>query len=348
MYKVSILLFLNFVLLSLQAQTSKPKYKMVAVGFYNLENLFDTENDTLINDEEYLPEGARAWTNERYQEKSANMAYVISQIGVDNVKSGLSILGVSEIENRRVLEDLVKQPSIKDRNYQIVHYNSPDNRGVDVGMLYNPRHFTLLSSKAIPLMIFDEGVRRNTRDVLYVKGLLETDTLHILVNHWPSRGGGPVTVKHRNSGAKLCRNVIDSVTQVVPDAKIMVMGDLNDDPTNESIKSYLRAVSNIKDVKKTGMFNPYEEMFNRGIGSNAYQDAWSLFDQVIISKGLCDKDDKGYTYFKANLFNKNFLVQPSGQYKGYPFRTFSGDKYQGGYSDNFPSYIYMIKPIDAE
>ncbi len=329
-------------------QNNAQKYKMVAVGFYNLENLFDTENDTLINDEEFLPQGARAWTTERYQEKSANMAYVISQIGIENVKQGLSILGVSEIENRRVLEDLVKQPAIADRKYEIIHYNSPDGRGVDVGLLYNPKHFRPLHSIAIPLMIFDEGVRRNTRDVLYIKGMMETDTLHILVNHWPSRGGGPVTVKHRNSGAKLCRNVIDSINQVVPNSKVIVMGDLNDDPTNESIKSYLRAVSNIKDVKKTGIFNPYEDMFRRGLGSNAYQDAWSLFDQVIISKGLCDKDNDGYSYFKANIFNKAFLVQPSGQYKGYPFRTFSGDKYQGGYSDHFPSYIYMIKPLDAK
>lgn len=346
MYKVSLLFILNFIILQLHSQTNTPKYKMVAVGFYNLENLFDTENDTLINDEEFLPDGARAWTNERYQEKSANMAYVISQIGIENVKSGLSILGVAEIENRRVLEDLVKQSSIKERNYQIVHYDSPDGRGVDVGLLYNPKHFTVLSSQAIPLMIFDEGKRRNTRDVLYVKGLLESDTLHVLVNHWPSRGGGPITVKHRNSGAKLCRNVIDSINAVVPLSKIIVMGDLNDDPTNESIKSYLRAVDNIKDVKKTGIFNPYEDMFRRGIGSNAYQDTWSLFDQVIISQGLCDKNDKGYSFFKANLFNKKFLIQASGQYKDYPFRTFSGDKYQGGYSDHFPSYIYMIKPID--
>ncbi|MBK8346177.1 MAG: endonuclease/exonuclease/phosphatase family protein [Saprospiraceae bacterium] len=330
---------------NLSAQNNKKQYKILSVGFYNLENLFDTVDDTLINDEEFLPSGARAWTEERYKEKLTNMAYVISQIGIQDAKQGLSILGVSEIENRKVLEDLVLQPSIADRNYQIIHFNSPDGRGVDVGLLYNPKHFTPISHRAIPLMIFDEGIRRNTRDVLYVKGLLDMDTVHVLVNHWPSRGGGPITVQHRNSGAKLCRGVIDSLLEVNISSKVFVMGDLNDDPTDESIKSYLRAVSNIKEVPKTGMFNPYEDMFRRGQGSNAYRDAWSLFDQIIMTKGVTDKKSEGYHYFKANIFNKAFLVQPTGQYKGYPFRTFSGDAYQSGYSDHFPSYVYLIKEI---
>ncbi|MCO6462798.1 MAG: endonuclease/exonuclease/phosphatase family protein [Saprospiraceae bacterium] len=328
-----------------QAQDNKLQYKIVSIGFYNLENLFDTENDSTINDEEFLPEGARAWTPERYAEKSANMAYVISQIGINDAPSGLSILGVAEIENRKVLEDLVAQPSIVNRNYEIIHYDSPDPRGVDVALLYNPKHFTPIQSRPIQMLQINEQNKRRSRDVLYVKGILETDTLHILVNHWPSRGGGPVTVRLRNEAARLNRTLIDSITQVVPDAKIIVMGDLNDDPTSESIKSYLRTVSKIGDVNKTGMFNPFEEKYRRGLGSNAYRDAWSLFDQIIISKGWADQNQDGYYYFKANIFNKKFLIQPTGQYKGYPMRTFSGDEYQGGYSDHFPTYIYFIKSI---
>lgn len=333
-----------FMIGSLGAQDNQ-KYNLISVGFYNLENLFDTEDDTLINDEEFLPAGKRAWTLDKYNEKSANMAYVISQIGIDNVKAGLSVLGVSEVENQKVLEDLVAQPSIKERNYQIIHYDSPDPRGVDVALLYNPTHFKPLYSRPIPLMIYSEGRRRLTRDILYVKGMIETDTFHFLVNHWPSRGGGSVTVAHRNNAAKLCRMVFDSITNVVPDAKVVIMGDLNDDPTNESLKSYLRTVSNIKDVHKTGLFAPFEDHFRRGQGSNAYRDAWSLFDQIVISEGLTQKDKQGYYYFKANIFNKQFLVQPNGQYKGYPFRTFTGDEYQGGYSDHFPTYLYLIKPL---
>lgn len=337
-----------FIIGEISAQKDQKKYKIAGVGFYNLENLFDTENDTLINDEEFLPDGARTWTPERYQEKLANMAHGISQIGLPDLKNGLSVLGVSEIENRKVLEDLVIQPAIKDRNYQIIHYNSPDPRGVDVAFLYNPKHFIPIVSKPIPLIIFDDEVRRYTRDVLYIKGLLDHDTIHVMVNHWPSRGGGEAkTAPSRNKGAKLCRNVVDSLLAITPDAKIFVMGDLNDDPTNESLKSYLRTVSNIKDVHKTGMFNPYEDMYRRGQGSNAYRDSWSLFDQIVISEGVTKPKNNGYYYFKANVFNKDFLIQKTGQYKGYPFRTFSGDTYQSGYSDHFPSYVYLIKEIGA-
>lgn len=337
-----LILLVNFA----HSQSEQKQYKISAIGFYNLENLFDTVDDTLINDEEFLPTGARTWTEDRYKEKLGNMSYAISQIGIQDVKPGLSILGVAEIENRKVLEDLVAQPALKERNYQIIHINSPDPRGVDVALLYNPKHFKVIKEEAIPLIIIEDGVRRNTRDVLYVKGILETDTLHILVNHWPSRGGGEAkTAPYRNKGAKLCRNVIDSITAVVPNAKIFVMGDLNDDPTNESLKSYLRTVDNIKNVHETGMFNPYEDMYRRGQGSNAYRDAWSLFDQIVISEGLADKKSKGYHFFKANIFNKNFLIQKTGQYKGYPFRTFSGDTYQSGYSDHFPSYIYLVKEL---
>jgi hypothetical protein len=333
----------------LNGQNQDKQYKIVSVGFYNLENLFDTVDDTLINDEEFLPNGARAWTEARYQEKLTNMAYVISQIGIQDAKAGLSILGVSEIENRKVLEDLVVQKSIKDRNYKIIHYDSPDRRGVDVGLLYNPSHFTPISTSAIPLINTEDGKRLYTRDVLYVKGLLDSDTIHVMVNHWPSRSGGEArTAPFRNNGAKLCRKVIDSLLKIDEHVKVFVMGDLNDDPTDESLKSHLRAVGSLKEMKKTTMFNPFEDFFRRGQGSNAYRDSWSLFDQIVISKGVTDKKCEGYFYFKANIFNKAFLVQTSGQYKGYPFRTFSGDTYQSGYSDHFPTYVYLIKEIEKK
>ncbi len=329
-----------------QAQSENEKFKIVSVGFYNLENLYDTLNDTLIDDEEFLPEGTKAWTMDKYLEKQSNMAYVISQIGIQDAKAGLSILGVCEIENRQVLEDLVQQESIKNRNYQIVHYDSPDRRGVDVALLYNPSHFKLLYSRPIKLDNSMVGSQRPTRDVLYVKGLLESDTLHILVNHWPSKGGGSITDAFRDNAARLNRSVIDSISNIVAHAKIIVMGDLNADPTERCIKSYLRASGTLKNAEKTNMYNPYEDMFRRGVGSNAYRDSWSLFDQLIISEPLTNKKLGGYYFFKAFVFNKAFLIQPSGQYKGYPFRTFSGDTYQGGYSDHFPSYIYLIKKIE--
>jgi hypothetical protein len=339
--------FMVFVL-PLSGQKKKSTHKIVSVGFYNLENLFDTEDDPKIDDAEFLPSGARAWTQERYSEKLANMAQVIAQIGQPEVSAGLSILGVSEIENRRVLEDLVKQVPLRDRKYRIIHYDSPDGRGVDVGLLYNPMHFTPVFSKPIPLINYEGDRRRFTRDILYVKGMLDEDTLHVLVNHWPSRGGGPASVAYRNNGAKLCRMVVDSLFKIDKEAKILIMGDLNDDPTDESIKSYLRAVGRADEVSKTGLFNPYEDMFRRGQGSNAYRDAWSLFDQVILSEGITKPEAKGFRFLKATIFNKKFLIQKNGQYKGYPFRTFSGDQYQGGYSDHFPSYVYLVNDTETK
>ena len=325
------------------------KYKIVSIGFYNLENLFDTEDDPYIDDSEFLPDGTRAWTEERYKEKLANMAYAISQIGIEDAKGGLSVLGLSEIENRKVLEDLVKEPAIASRNYRIVHYDSPDPRGVDVALLYNPSHFKYLESRPIPMYENKELSSRKVRDILYVKGMLETDTIHIMVNHWPSRGGGEeLTAPLRNHGAKHNRKMYDELKKIDPNVKFISMGDLNDDPINESITAHLRAKSSPKKLNNGDLFNPFHEFYMRGLGSNAYRDAWSLFDQIIISEGLVNKNNPGFHYLKANVFNKKFLIQESGQYKNYPFRTFSGESYQGGYSDHFPTYILLVKPVSRQ
>lgn len=329
------------------AQSKDQQFKAVSIGFYNLENLYDTDNDPLIDDEEFLPQGAKSWSEDRYKEKLSNMAFAISQIGVKEVSVGLSILGVCEIENRKVLEDLVEQPQLKHRNYQIVHYDSPDGRGVDVGMLYNPMHFIPLHHEPIKLDLSLEGSSRKTRDILYVKGILDGDTVHIMVNHWPSKGGGPATDKYRNKAAKVVRGVTDSLLLVNEDAKIFIMGDLNTDPREEAMKSFLRTVSKSSDVHKTGLFNPFEDIHRRGGGTHGYRDAWGLFDQIVISKGVIEPriNQNSYKYLKAMIFNKAFLVQQTGQYKGYPKRTFSGDQYLGGYSDHFPVYVILVKEI---
>ena len=321
--------------------------KIVTVGFYNLENLFDTEDDPLINDEEFTPDGRRSWTEDKYQEKLANMAYVISQIGIDQNPKGVALLGVSEVENRKVLEDLVIQPSIKDRGYKIIHMDSPDRRGIDVAYLYDPSQFQVIEYDTIPFIIYDgDGGRRFTRNILHLKGVLDGDTSYFLVNHWPSRSGGEArSAPNRIHGAKLVRTFVDSLTAIDPQTKIIVMGDLNDDPNSSSIKNYLRARTRIKETSPGELFNPMADYYRRGIGSNAYRDSWSLFDQIILSSGYTDCDS-GYCFYKAYVFNKRFLVQPSGKYKGYPFRTFGGDKYQGGYSDHFPVYAHLIQKID--
>jgi Endonuclease/Exonuclease/phosphatase family len=167
-----------------------------------------------------------------------------------------------------------------------------------------------------------------------------------MVNHWPSRRGGEeASAYKRNKGAQICRQVIDSLYAINPHSKVVVMGDLNDDPTSISIKNYLKAKGKISDLKPGDVFNPMIDYYKRGLGSNAYRDSWSLFDQLMFSWGFMENGGKGYHYQKAFVFNKKFLIQASGQYKGYPFRTFSFDTYQGGYSDHFPSYALLVKKV---
>ncbi len=325
----------------------KQSVKVAAVGFYNLENLFDTADDPEIKDEEFTPNGKKAWTEDKYAEKLTNMAYVISQMGTDLTPNGLSILGVSEIENRKVLEDLLKEKAIVDRGYQIVHYDSPDFRGIDVAFIYNPKHYEVTKSTPVNVDISQNNDDRTTRDILHVEGVFDGEPLHILVNHWSSRrGGAKKSAWKRNKAAKQCKTIIDSLKILDSTIKVIVMGDLNDDPNSPSVQSYLMAVGNKKDLRKNKfLYNPYADIYRRGQGSNAYRDSWSLFDQIIMTSSLAKEDENGYYFYKAQVFNKKYLIQKSGKYKGYPLRTFSFDKYQAGYSDHFPSLIYLVKKV---
>jgi len=340
-------LFLAFSISSFAQNKSSHQGKIGIIGFYNLENLFDTEDDPNIRDEEFTPNGKRAWTPELYTEKLDHMARVISEIGTDVNPDGLAILGVSEIENRRVLEDLVRRPALEKRHYQIVHYDSPDERGIDVGLLYNPKYFVVTHSKTYPVMLFNgNGERDFTRDVLLVSGIFDGEPLHIMVNHWPSRSGGEKASQHkRAAAAKVCKSLADSILQIDPYAKIMIMGDLNDDPNSPSVKNVLQTKYDARKTKKGELFNPWQDIHRRGFGTSAYRDSWNLFDQIILSKGLISNKTEGYHFYKANIFNKKYLIQSKGRYKGYPHRTFSGDNYIHGYSDHFPVYVYLLKKI---
>jgi hypothetical protein len=282
------------------------------------------------------------WTGYKYKAKLKNMSYAISQLGLDITPNGASIIGVSEIENRGVLEDLVKQPSIANRTYQIVHYDSPDRRGVDVGLLYNPRDFIVTSSKSIPLHTPDTAFR--TRDQLLVSGYLMNEKIHIIVNHWPSRTGGEVASEpKRLAAAGLTRSIADSLYKVDPNAKIIIMGDLNDDPFNKSTAEVLGAKRNIEDVAPNGLYNTLWRTLDSGVGSLAYNSQWNLFDQIIISAPLLNKDKKNLSYWKSEVFNKSFLIQQEGSYKGTPMRTHAGGVWLNGYSDHFPTLIYLVK-----
>lgn len=327
----------------------KQDFKVITVAFYNLENLFDTENDPITFDDDRTPDGKDHWTEAIYAEKSKNMALVISQIGAEVAQTSPAIVGVAEIENRKVLEDLVNQPSLRPHKYGIVHYDSPDRRGIDVALLYQKDIFKVIKSKAYELVIYkpeDPDKRVYTRDQLLVSGVLDGDKIYIIVNHWPSRSGGEAASSYkREAAAVLNRRIIDSLQNTAPNAKIMTMGDFNDDPTNASVEKVLGAKGEKGEVKTLGFFNPMEVIFKTGTGTLAYRDNWNLFDQIIISKPLLDTDFKSYGFYKAGIYNKAFLSNPEGRYKGYPFRSFANGNYTGGYSDHFPVYIYLIKRV---
>jgi predicted extracellular nuclease len=321
------------------------QYKPVVVAFYNLENFYDTIDNPNINDEDFLPNGPKNYNSKVYRTKVEHLATVVSQIGREINPDGAAVIGVAEIENDTVLNDLIHHPLLKERNYGIVHYDSRDIRGVDVALLYNPKYFTVLNSKKLFVKL-PEGAKTSffTRDVLWVKGILNGDTVHVFVNHWPSRVGGEQrSAPGRFAAAQVDKNFIDSIIKYKPDAKIIVTGDLNDDPINESITKVLGAKGKMGDVKPGGLYNPWVDLYKKGIGTLAYQDAWGLLDQIIISYAWLDKNQAGYFFYKPQIFNKEFLVENIGKYKGYPMRTWDGNVYRGGYSDHFPTYIVLLK-----
>lgn len=326
-----------------QHMLAQKRVGVYAVAFYNLENLFDTERDESINDVEFTPQGANNWTEDKYRKKLNNMASVITQLAKEHTPAGPAILGVSEIENRRVLEDLIKTGNMPSLGYEIVHYDSPDRRGVDVGLLYNPKLFTVTSSHAYPYNLPDDPDFR-TRDQLLVSGYLAGEPFHVIVNHWPSRYGSKSS-ELREFAASISKHIADSIYNDNPNAKVVIMGDMNDDPVDRSTRVVLDAKKRQEDVKPGGLFNTMWGFFDRGIGTLSYQNKWSLFDQIIISENLLGKDRSTLKFWKAEIFNRDFLLQKEGKRKGYPLRTFSDNKFMNGYSDHLPVLIYLVKEI---
>ncbi|NLO70588.1 MAG: endonuclease/exonuclease/phosphatase family protein [Porphyromonadaceae bacterium] len=342
LYLVSVLLLFVACGTGKKAAGELVSVKAVSVGFYNLENLFDTiKGDNL--DDEYLPNGPMRWTSMKYKSKLKNMAYAISQIGLETTPKGVSILGVCEIENKSVLEDLVKEPAIANRTYNIVHYDSPDRRGVDVGLLYDPRDFIVTSSKSYRLNMPGDTLFL-TRDQLLVSGYLLNEKIHVIVGHWPSRWGGETASSpRREAAAALSKHIADSIYRQEPKAKIIIMGDFNDDPANVSVAKVLDAKRNREDVPKQGLYNPMWRIHDSGVGSLAYNNQWNLFDQIIISEPFLHNDNSHLRFWKAEVFNKSFLIQQEGAYKGTPLRTHAGGVWLNGYSDHFPTLIYLVK-----
>lgn len=331
------LLILSLCLIPLFA-SAQQREDVYAVGFYNLENLFDARRDTTILDGEFTPDGPRRWTEVKYRKKLDNMATVIGLLGREHCPAGAAIVGVTEVENRGVLEDLVKADPLADTGYEFVHYDSPDRRGIDVAMLYNPALFSLASSCVYPFVNPDDEDYRS-RDVLLASGEMGGERVHVLVNHWPSRFGGRKSSKLRETAAAVNRRIADSLYAADPSARIVIMGDMNDDPTDRSCRVVLDAKRRPKDVVPGGLYNTVWQHHRRGAGTIAYKGQWNLFDQIIVSQNTLEP--AGLRFLESEIFNRGFMIRQEGRYRGYPLRTFSEGRFLNGFSDHFPVLIYL-------
>ena len=329
------------------SQKNGKKYNIRTIAFYNLENLFDTINDVNKNDEASPIMELKSNKSKVYWDKIEKLSSTIAQIGADKTNTSPAIIGVSEVENLSVLEDLIHSKHLIKNDYGIIHYDSPDKRGIDVALLYQKKYFNPIYHEAFNPKIFKDNYPVYTRDQLLVSGYLDDELIHLIVNHWPSRRGGEAASRpNREKAAYQTTKIIEQVKKQDEKAKILIMGDFNDDPINSSFKTVLKTKSRKKDVNEGDLYNPYEDMFRRGFNTLKYRDKINLFDMIFFTSPLLDKGEKDfstYKMYKAMIFNKRFLTTKKGKYKGYPFRSFSNGGYTGGYSDHYPVYIYLIK-----
>ncbi|MEO8591075.1 MAG: endonuclease/exonuclease/phosphatase family protein [Flavobacteriales bacterium] len=338
-----------FISASLQAQEPRKEYVSALVGFYNVENLYDTIDSPNTDDSEFLPDSPKQWGSERYWRKLDKMGGVIASMGKDLYPQGLAVFGLAEIETRGVVEDLVHTSALKDRGYRVVQEEGPDRRGVDCALVYDPMLFKETGHKSYRLHMADTAYR--TRDQLLVSGVLDGDTVHFIVAHWPSRRGGEKSSEpNRKAAAELGRHIIDSLLMRNANARIIYMGDLNDDPVNVSITRYLRASGDMTKAvidpangSTATLFDPMAEPFGKGMGTLAWHDAWNLFDQIIVSPALVSGAGGHYKYYGVRIFDEPFLKQKEGPFAGQPSRTFVGDTYQDGYSDHFPVFLILVR-----
>ncbi|MBS1584460.1 MAG: hypothetical protein JSS82_02750 [Bacteroidetes bacterium] len=322
----------------------KKNYHVVAVAFYNCENFFDTKDDPNKNDEEFTPKGAYHYTDEIFQQKAHNLATVLEKLGTELTPDGPAFVGVAEVENSGSLDALISQPEIRDRHYKYVIFYGPDERGINTGFIYNPKYFTVLDAQPYHVNLGGSGGKETTRDILRVSGLLLGDTVHVLVNHWPSRRGGEAaSAPKRAIAAAVDRKIVDSLMHANPESRVFIMGDLNDDPTSPSVVKVLGASGDRNKVEKNGIYNPWVAFYKKGIGTLAWDNSWNLFDQIMFTAPLLKKDDAHWQYYKAEVFNKDFLIQSNGEYKGSPHRSFSGTTWINGYSDHFPTIVYLVR-----
>ena len=326
-------------LLVVVGNAQNKKGKLYGVAFYNLENLFDTVHDEGKNDYEYLPDGRNKWDEKKYQSKLEHISTVLSLLATDKVPDGAAVIGMAEVENRRVLEDLLKQPALENRGYQIIHYEGPDERGIDCAIFYNPELFQVTATKLVPYQLANP-TDRPTRGFLIADGKMAGERIAFIVNHWPSRGAESPA---RERAGMQVRALKDSLQRLDSKIKIVIMGDMNDDPMDKSMAESLGAKRYAKDVKKKELYNPWWNTLAEGDGTLKYRGKWNLFDQIVFTGNFLNRRPRKLTYESHEIFKRDYLFQTDGKYAGYPNRTQAGGRWLNGYSDHLPTVVYFIK-----
>ncbi len=347
MKKLSIFLIFALCLISIGSMAQKKQYLCYGVGFYNQENLFDTCHDEGKRDYDFLPNGSYRWNGLKYTHKLRNMAKALADMGTDVLPNvGCAVIGLSEVENHKVLDDLTAQEPLKARGYKYVHIEGPDRRGIDCALLYNPALFKVRNSKLVPYV---QELKKDsaflTRGFLTVSGEMAGEHVAFVVCHWPSRAAAPF---YRESGGRQVKVLKDSLLREDPNVKVFVMGDMNDDPTNKSMTEALGCKSEIDKVGEGEMYNPwYNILAKEGKGTLFYGGSWNLFDQIVMTPNLLNqngkKDFSTLKFYKHHIFRRDYLIQSEGKYKGAPKRTHAGGAWLDGYSDHLPVVVYLLK-----
>ncbi|OYX28415.1 MAG: endonuclease [Flavobacteriales bacterium 32-35-8] len=312
------------------------RHDMQTMAFYNCENLFDVYDDKRTNDNDYTLNSSRKWTHQRYENKLKKLSFAISNIGRKETGKHPALVGLAEVENDKVVKDLTNQANLEGCNYNYIHYNSLDERGIDVALIYDRTVFKVTHSETFLIdLVNDHGNLDFTRDILLVSGLLDGEKIHVVVNHWSSRREGEKETEHkRMASSHKVSEIIQFLRAEDADAKIVIMGDFNDEPFSESV---------ITLVETNQLHNPMRTIRSFSRGSTIHNRKWNLFDQIILSINFLKSTENQFEFFKADIFDDAFLKTFRGRYKGTPFRTYVGKKYTGGYSDHFPVYAIFKK-----
>ncbi len=306
-----------------------PELNLVSIAFYNLENFFDTVDDPNTDDDAFTPKGIMHWVRKRFENKAKKIAKSISKIGFKETHTPPALIGLAEVENKRVIQAIVKQRYLRKYHYGYIHFESADKRGMDVALLYQKTLVDIKEHKVYPVVLYNnQGEAYKTRDILYVKAKLAGQIIHLYINHWPSRreGGFESNIK-RYQAVMTLEKIIDYTYYEEPESIIIVMGDFNTDPDDPLLKNLYKH-----------LFNPAQDIYKHHIGSLNHRHHWHLFDQIMFSHNLFNSAHLKFRKFE--VFAPDFLKNKANT-KNLPYRTYQGRHYTGGYSDHFPVYVLL-------